>query len=384
MIVSHIKLKNWRNFRNVDVALSDRLFVVGPNASGKSNFLDAFRFLRDIAKQGGGLQAAVIERGGLSKIRCLAARQDPDVEIEIQLSNAPGEPPLWIYSLGIRQEVRGHRLPYLSYERVWRANKRLLNRPDRDDERDQPRQTQTHLEQINANSRFREIAKFFESVQYLHLVPQLLRHPRAFSGPDIMGDPFGKSFLNRIAMTPEHTRRSRLKKIEQALKQAVPQLELLSDVTDETGIPHLEAVYRHWRSKGAKQREDQFSDGTLRMIGLFWSLLEDDSLLLLEEPELSLHTSIVSKLPNLIHKMQRKKKRQIIITSHSAELFTDLSIGGNEVLLLKPSREGTEAVLADSITEIRTLLESGSSVADAVLPRTRPESIHQLTLNFLD
>jgi len=318
------------------------------------------------------------------KIRCLAARQDPDVEIEIQLSNAPGEPPLWIYSLGIRQEVRGHRLPYLSYERVWRANKRLLNRPDRDDERDQPRQTQTHLEQINANSRFREIAKFFESVQYLHLVPQLLRHPRAFSGPDIMGDPFGKSFLNRIAMTPEHTRRSRLKKIEQALKQAVPQLELLSDVTDETGIPHLEAVYRHWRSKGAKQREDQFSDGTLRMIGLFWSLLEDDSLLLLEEPELSLHTSIVSKLPNLIHKMQRKKKRQIIITSHSAELFTDLSIGGNEVLLLKPSREGTEAVLADSITEIRTLLESGLSVADAVLPRTRPESIHQLTWNFLD
>jgi len=384
MIVSHIKLKNWRNFRNVDVALSDRLFVVGPNASGKSNFLDAFRFLRDIAKQGGGLQAAVIERGGLSKIRCLAARQDPDVEIEIQLSNAPGEPPLWIYSLGIRQEVRGHRLPYLSYERVWRANKRLLNRPDRDDERDQPRQTQTHLEQINANSRFREIAKFFESVQYLHLVPQLLRHPRAFSGPDIMGDPFGKSFLNRIAMTPEHTRRSRLKKIEQALKQAVPQLELLSYVTDETGIPHLEAVYRHWRSKGAKQREDQFSDGTLRMIGLFWSLLEDDSLLLLEEPELSLHTSIVSKLPNLIHKMQRKKKRQIIITSHSAELFTDLSIGGNEVLLLKPSREGTEAVLADSITEIRTLLESGLSVADAVLPRTRPESIHQLALNFLD
>ena len=59
MIVSSIKLKNWKNFQNVDVKLKERVFVVGPNASGKSNFLDVFRFLRDIAKPGGGLQKAV-------------------------------------------------------------------------------------------------------------------------------------------------------------------------------------------------------------------------------------------------------------------------------------------------------------------------------------
>ncbi len=81
MFVSHVRLKNWRNFRKVDVKLGYRVFAVGPNASGKSNFLDAFRFLRDIAKQGGGLQKAVADRGGLSKIRCLAARRYPDVEL---------------------------------------------------------------------------------------------------------------------------------------------------------------------------------------------------------------------------------------------------------------------------------------------------------------
>ncbi|MCK5108938.1 MAG: AAA family ATPase [Methanosarcinales archaeon] len=53
MIVSHITLKNWRNFQSVDVDMGNRVFLVGPNASGKSNFLDVFRFLRDITKPGG-------------------------------------------------------------------------------------------------------------------------------------------------------------------------------------------------------------------------------------------------------------------------------------------------------------------------------------------
>ncbi len=78
MLVSKVTLKNWRNFRKLDLVLRDRVFVVGPNASGKSNFLDVFRFLRDIAKaEGGGLQKAIKERGGVSKIRSLAARRDP-------------------------------------------------------------------------------------------------------------------------------------------------------------------------------------------------------------------------------------------------------------------------------------------------------------------
>ena len=62
MIVTKLILKNWRNFSSVDVALGDRVLLVGPNAAGKSNFLEVFRFLRDIAKgEGGGLQNAIAE-----------------------------------------------------------------------------------------------------------------------------------------------------------------------------------------------------------------------------------------------------------------------------------------------------------------------------------
>lgn len=99
MYISRVKLYNWKNFRECDVRLSERCFVVGANATGKSNFLDVFRFLRDIVKEGGGLQAAVNVRGGLKKIRCLAARQKTEVCIEVDISENGKKEPKWRYSL---------------------------------------------------------------------------------------------------------------------------------------------------------------------------------------------------------------------------------------------------------------------------------------------
>lgn len=384
MYVCRIALKNWRNFKSVDTELRERMFLVGPNASGKSNLLDAFRFLRDIAQPGGGLQEAVRERGGLSRIRCLAARRYPDVEIEVDIADNGSSDAVWRYAIGIKQQPRGDRKPYVGYERVWEGARQVLSRPDNDDDDDAERLTQTHLEQVSANATFRPVAKFLESVSYLHLVPQLVRHPRKFSGPGVAGDPFGRAFLERIARTPQKTRNARLRAIEKALKFAVPQLKELCHVVDSTegGVPHLEAVYEHWRPHGAKQRERDFSDGTLRLIGLFWCLLESDSLLLLEEPELSLNSAIVARLPALMHKSLRKRRRQILVSSHSADLLSDKGIGPEEVLLLQPGTEGTTVHSAASLAEVRALLESGMSIGEATLPRTRPADATQLMLEF--
>ncbi|HMD76183.1 MAG TPA: AAA family ATPase [Terracidiphilus sp.] len=379
MIISRLVLKNWRNFRTVDIDFTERVFVIGPNASGKSNLLDVFQFLRDIAKPGGGLQRAMFQRGGLSKVRCLAARKEPDVEIEVTLSE-DGFSPTWRYGIGIRQQVRGYRRPTLHFERIWRGGKLILERPDAADKSDDERLTQTHLEQINSNAEFREIPRFFESIRYLHLVPQLLRHPEAFQGPNIPDDPYGRNFLEMVVKTTEKTRRSRLRKIEAALQVAVPQLKGLTDTKDEAGIPHLEATYTHWRPNAGRQREDQFSDGTLRLIGLFWSLLDGDAPLLLEEPELSLHSGIVAKLPALFYRLQRKRRRQIFVSTHSGDLLSDKSIGGAEVVILRPDKEGTAAEVASSLGQVRELLGAGLSIADVVLPQTTPTNLSQLDL----
>lgn len=382
MVVSRIILKNWKNFKKVNVGLKERIFVVGANASGKSNFLDAFRFLRDIVKSGGGLQKAISDRGGISKLRCLAARKDPEIAIGMDFSEYGTSDIIWKYEIGIKQQSRGHHKPYLSYEKVWKGEKLVLDRPDKQDQKDEERLSQTSLEQINANKNFRDIVKYFEKVLYLHLVPQLLKYPYAFSGPDLPGDPFGRGFLDRISKTQEKTRNAWLGKIDVALRIAVPQLTELHYKPEENGKPHLEARCEHWRPDAGKQQEEQFSDGTLRLIGLLWSLQEGDGLLLLEEPELSLNAAIISKLPTLIYKIQKSKKRQILMTSHSSDLLYDRGISPHEVLILEPNNEGTVVKVAADIRDIRALLKSGMSLSEAVLPRTKPTNIKQFTLEF--
>ena len=372
---SSLRLQNWKNFARIEVDLQNRVFLVGPNAAGKSNLLDVFRFLRDLASPGGGFQEAIRRRGGVSAIRCLAARRYPDIELRVVV-----EPPQantrWEYELAFNQDAQ--RRARISKEKVVRDGQVLLMRPNDDDKQDPARLTQTHLEQVNVNRSFRELASFFESVRYLHIVPQLVREPDRSVGRS--NDPFGGDFLEQIAKTQERTRVARLNRIRDALRVAVPQLAEIELARDDRGTPHLRGKYEHWRPQGAWQTEDQFSDGTLRLMGLLWVAMEGGGPLLLEEPELSLHPEIVRYLPQMFARVQRRTGRQIILSTHSPDLLRDEGIGLDEVLLLRPGSEGTEVTPAGAFQEIRDLLQGGMTLADAVIPKTRPARADQLTL----
>lgn len=374
MRFTRLRLVNWRNFREVDLLLARRAFVVGPNASGKSNLLDAFRFLRDIAEPEGGFQRAVQDRDGVSQIRCLHARRPPDVAVEVELLL---EDDRWSYRLDFGQETRGKRRPMVHKERVTKNGEVLLDRPDEQDEADDNRLTQTHLEQVTANQQFRTVADVLAEVRYLHVIPQLVRHPRPSNGGR---DPFGGDFLEQLARTPENTRKARLRRINQALRVAVPQLQELKLERDGLGVPHLKGLYEHWRPNAGWQTEEHFSDGTLRLLGLLWAFLDGEAPLLLEEPELSLHTAVVRFIPSIMARAGGKRQRQVLISTHSYELLTDEGIGAEELVLLKPTRDGTVVELAAANAEIRALLESGETAAAVAIARTAPEAASQLAL----
>lgn len=382
MQINRLILKNWRNFKAFDARFQDVSYLLGPNASGKSNLLDVFRFLRDISKpKGGGLQSAVDDRGGIVKVRCLHARNDTEVLIDVYLSDDGDEGGIsWRYVLGFKPEGKGAQRILVSREEVWEGGQRIINRPDDDDVRDRALLTQTRLEQIAANARFRKLAEFFGNITYLHLVPQLLKFSEQIGGNRLENDPFGQGFLDRIARTPEKTRDARLRKIGAALSLAVPHFRDLRFVRDEVGRPHLEAMYQHYRPKAGWQTEEQFSDGTLRLIGILWSLLEGSSMLLMEEPEISLNNEVVRQIPVIIDRLQRgrKRKRQVVISTHSEAMLDNKGIDGRGVILLVPASEGSGARgLTDD--ELQMLVD-GLSVAETILPMTRPGRVEQLGL----
>ena len=387
MILKNIKLHNWKNFQNCEVELSERCFIIGANASGKSNFIDALRFLRDIAKQSGGLQTAVEERGGITKIRCLAARRQSNVSITVELGNPNEAQNLWRYHLDfahtgggvIKSQVKIITEEVYSYH----DKKYILKRDGQTKDEDDETLKFTHLEQVTANRSFRELQAFFQNIEYLNVIPQLVRESSSVVTSFTKEDYYGRNFLERLARMNEKTRNLYFRRINQSLRIAVPQLEELNFVSDKMGIPHLEAKYIHWRAQGSKQQEMQFSDGTLRLIGFLFALLDNNGVVLLEEPEINLHSGIISQIPELISKIQRSKKSksgsQILITTHSYDILSVSGISTDEVLLLQNTPEGTTIQKVSDIADIKPVVDAGLSIADAVIPYTKPEGIEKLT-----
>ena len=375
MIITRIQLKNWKNFGDVDAVCGKRVFLIGPNASGKSNFLDALRFLREVAQDG--LEKAVDARGGMKAVRYLCARKPSDVKIVVWLDDK------WEYGLSFNTVKGELRITEECVFLVENGNKKeLLSRPNSEDKKDKLRLTQTALQQVNANKEFREIADYFKSIEYRHILPQLVRDPKSFSPSPTTNDPYGRDIVMQIWNTTPKIRDSRLKKINDALAIAVPQLKNLSVEQDTaTGLTHLVVNYVHWRPNAGSQKEGSFSDGTLRLIALLWSVFDAKGPLLLEEPELSLHDEIIKRLPGIfaqLNQTRKKATRQVFITTHAEAMLNVPGIGANEVLRLEPGNEGTVIRTADE-QEIR-LIEEGLTVAEVLLPKTRPAQIEQLSL----
>ena len=390
MIFSKIELFNWKNFHRCEVGVQERCFVVGANAAGKSNFIDALRFLRDVAKQGGGLQTAVRVRGGITKIRCLAAREQSNVKLAIELSESDSRELCWHYELNFKHTgggIRENQVKIVS-EKVFsgREQRYVLDRSAETLGEDEETLKYTYLEQPNANKDFRVIQQFLQNVEYLNVVPQMVRESASSSYSGDKEDYYGRNFLKRLALLNDNTRRSYFRKINEFLKLAVPQLEELSFVKDEIGVPHLEARYVHWRTRGSKQQEMQFSDGTLRLIGFLFALIDSNGVLLLEEPEINLHPGIVAQFPEFIAKIQRVKKggRQVFITTHSYDILSNEGIAPEEVLLLTNSPEGTEVEVLSNVEKAKNILAAGFSMADVVMPLTKPWSIESMSHIKLD
>ena len=371
MQITHVTAHNWRNFKNLDFAVADRLLIVGPNAAGKSNLLDLFRFLGDISRKGGGLAAALEARGGLSRARCLFARNNHKGELAIMVDLRDGEDE-WRYELAIKGKKGGHNHPIVVREIVTRNGSELLSRPDANDDRDPDQLTQTHLEQISANREFRPIAEYFAKVNYFHLVPQMIRYPQAGGASPRV---FGSSMIADMNATPVRTRQAWFRRIERALQSAVPGFETLRLEVDKAGQPHLIAGYRNWRRNPSEQNETDFSDGTLRLIGLLWTIISSPAnggVLLLEEPDLSLNAAVVQTLASLLAMAQRGTSMQVILSTHSPELLDDEGIRPGEVLVLQVTSDATVANQLSEIAEVEAQISADLPLSEVVAELINP------------
>ena len=172
-----------------------------------------------------------------------------------------------------------------------------------------------------------------------------------------------------------------MRRMQRALQAAVPEFESLEIEVDPSGTPHLKAGYRNWRSTPSTQYETDFSDGTLRLIGLLWTIIKAPSnagVLLLEEPELSLDSAIVKVLPSLFATAQRSNDLQIVLSTHAPELLDEEGISPREILILRVTDDGTTADLLSDLDHPMDNIELGLPTSDVIHQLIAPHELQGL------
>ena len=82
----------------------------------------------------------------------------------------------------------------------------------------------------------------------------------------------------------------------------------------------------------------------------------------------------------MMARIGRKSGRQMLVSTHSADLLLDEGIAPEEVLFLEVTAEDTKVHRASDDEQIMALYEQRVPMAEAVLPRTAPKRAQQLSL----
>lgn len=90
-MLTKLRLKNWRSVKNAEIDLAPITVFIGANSSGKTNILDALRFLQDIRKESnGGIVGSVRYKwGGREKLRTIGSKEDECTQIEFSFQPNP-------------------------------------------------------------------------------------------------------------------------------------------------------------------------------------------------------------------------------------------------------------------------------------------------------
>ena len=401
MKLTHIAITNWRNFAHIEFDMSSRLFVVGPNSSGKTNLLAALRFLSDVARLG--LAAASENWGGPERYfrsgtdsASFTVIVDVDTrqityDLSIQrLTGIPGENVLGGDQLRILEpRVLDDRADLFSWKDVaesfgcdsahgrkgeadtsflpseYAGEKLLIDGEEVPVIRD--------AKQVRLGASY--FRKMLAGIRYIHPNPKKMLERADRYDPD-----HGTGFFQHAGRFSDQQLDAVVDRIRPIMAAVVPEIPNLS--YQRMGLGTELVFYSDTPVRGASgvYSHEQFSEGTLRLLGLLFDLAtlpRDTSVVLIEEPETFLQASVVRSLPSLLAEVAMNRDVQMVISTHSPELIDSELVLPSQVLLLRSENGETTGELLSQSNDprIEAVVSAGlpkSQGIDAVNGRTIP------------
>lgn len=394
--ITRVVLKNYKSIAVCDVQLQPLIFLVGRNGAGKSNFLDALRFLADALNSS--LGHAIRDRGGINDV-CRRSRGHPN-HFSIRLEFVLPEGFTGHYDLQIRKHPPGgyevqteecsiQNKSCLTSEAYFRVESGTVTDTSVEVA---PAAAPDRLYLVNASGlpEFRPVYDAFSRMGFYNFNLEKIRD---FQDPDpadiLMGD--GSNLTSILTQLPPAVKTD----LEEYLALVVPNVREV-DVTAFGS--KLMSTFR--QKVGADRYPGRFlannmSDGTLRALGILVALFQSGneqqkrgSLVGIEEPELALHPAAAGVLLDALR--DAAHRTQVIVTTHSPDLLEDKHIDVESILaveaddgntVIAPVDEVGRSVLRDRLFTVGELLRVDQLRPDPnQTPLAAREKVKQLNL----
>ncbi len=360
-------IRHFKSIEQADIALGDINIFVGNNGSGKSNIVDAIRFLKDVATNG--LDRAISDRHGIESIRqwsptrpfrisltVTVSRDDDKFEYTVGIDSAKGlfqvaqeKAKLEAVNEHYFETEDGEEHHIRNFEHITvvrnKAGDAAVSKSTLDLEpgesppkayslewnpktkREEDKFRVEANDEVMLNSRpyyphanIAKLRRVLSDFQAYSIYPNTLRIPQEPSSETFLS-PEGRN-LGSVVKRMRKTKRGveALGLVTDALKSIHPSLERIS-ILSVGG--YLVPQFHMLEPSGKRHifNVSQMSDGTLRVLGLLVALYQEPrpAVIALEEPEQTVNPAILAVIADAIKEVS--KRSQILVTTHSPNLL---------------------------------------------------------------
>jgi predicted ATPase len=357
-MIREISVSNFKSLKSVTLSLSPLAIFCGPNASGKTNLVEALDFLSHVFRNG--LQYGVSEKGGFYNMCFRRVRRTKGaiafrVVAETKQSRDKGRKSILEISFSIRAKSEAIRAEFVVEQEEYSFSiednetkstlgRLKIRRTDKGYRSEawlgdamsfdqlfgfksqenlteilgdlfEPGPQQLLLTGIRGFSlgffnRFKRAASELEGLRVFQINPRTARQ----AGAPSVSRGLGKHGENLpVAVDNFLARKTLANRLLSWMQDVVPGVSSLDSgytVTKQIGL------FLHERGFGAPWYADDLSDGTIISLALFICLLEPTHrTVVIEEPENGLHPWILKRFLDRCREVSNE--RQVLITTHS-------------------------------------------------------------------
>ena len=357
-MIKRLTLKDWKSFADATLYIDPLTIIIGTNASGKSNTLDALLFLQRIAS-GVSLFEAINGnvnlrplRGGMEWVCRKPKRhrfEDFELEVIIGVEKAEYHYKISVQVNGTKAEVFQERLDRLTYgprsktpketrlystvgvldDNVTHASFYTATRgPGKRFDFNRAHAVISQIETMKLRKEILDGTKAVLShLQSIFVFDPIPAHMRNYSPLSDNLQTDGSNIAGVLAGLAE-PRKTEVEKTLTNYLKALPERDVNRVWTEPVGKFQTDAMLyceEGWEPTNQPQTVDArgMSDGTLRYLSIVTAMLthEEGSLLVIEEVDNGLHPSRAHILLEMLKELGKERRIDVIVTTHNPAML---------------------------------------------------------------